>query len=40
MKKSLFTETLIVSTLQKAEQGQKISDICREPGISEATFYI
>jgi putative transposase len=39
MKKSRFTETQIVSTLQKAEQGYKISDICRELGISEAIFY-
>ncbi len=39
MKKSRFTETQIVSTLQKAEKGHKISDLCRELGISEATFY-
>jgi putative transposase len=36
MKKSRFTQTQIVSTLQKAEHGHKISDICRELGISEA----
>ena len=39
MKKSKFTETQIVSILQKAEKGHKISDLCRELGISEATFY-
>lgn len=39
MKKSRFTESQIVAVLQKAEQGQKIADLCRELGISEATFY-
>lgn len=39
MRKSRFTETQIVTVLQKAEQGQKIADLSRELGISEATFY-
>jgi hypothetical protein len=26
-----FTESQIVAVLQKAEQGQKIADLCREP---------
>jgi len=39
MKKSRFTETQIVSILKKQEAGVKHSDICREHGISEATFY-
>lgn len=39
MRKSRFTETQIVTVLQKAEQGHKVADLCRELGISEATFY-
>lgn len=39
MKKSRFNETQIISILNKAQQGQKIVDLCREHGISEATFY-
>ena len=40
MKAGHFTNEQIVSLLQEAEKGQKpIIDICREKGISEATFY-
>lgn len=39
MKKSKFSETQIVKILQEAESGQKISDLCRQHGISEPTFY-
>jgi putative transposase len=39
MKKSRFTETQIVSILKKHEAGIKTSDLCREHGISEQTFY-
>lgn len=39
MKKTRFTETQIVSALKKQESGIKTSDLCRELGISEATFY-
>jgi putative transposase len=39
MKKTRFTETQIVSTLKKQEAGVPTKDICRELGISEATFY-
>jgi putative transposase len=39
MKKTRFTETQIVSILKKQESGQKVSDICREHGISDATFF-
>ena len=39
MKKSLFSETKIVSTLNRNESGEKVKDLCRELGISEATFY-
>ena len=39
MKKSRFTEAQIVSILKQYEQGKKTSDLCREIGISEQTFY-
>lgn len=39
MKKSKFTESQIVKILQQQEAGVKVSDICRENGISEPTFY-
>jgi putative transposase len=39
MKKSRFTETKIVSILKKQEAGIPTADICREFGISQATFY-
>lgn len=39
MKKSRFTESQIVSILNQQHTGQKVSDICREHGISDATFY-
>jgi putative transposase len=39
MKKTRFTETQIVSILKQQENGLATKDICREHGISEATFY-
>lgn len=39
MKKGRFTEQQIVSALKKQESGIAAKDICRELGISEATFY-
>lgn len=39
MKKSKFTEAQILKVLQSQEQGKKVSEICREFGISEPTFY-
>ncbi|TNH11199.1 transposase [Testudinibacter sp. TR-2022] len=39
MKRSKFTETQIVNILKLAEQGAKVTDICREYGISIATYY-
>lgn len=39
MKKTRFTETKIVSILKKQEAGIPTADICREHGISQATFY-
>lgn len=39
MKKSQFSESKIIATLQRQERGEKVSAICREIGISDATFY-
>jgi putative transposase len=39
MRKSKFSESKIVALLKEAEAGRKVSDICREQGISSATFY-
>jgi putative transposase len=39
MRKSKFSESKIVSLLIEAEAGRKVSDICREHGVSSATFY-
>lgn len=39
MKKSRFSESQIISILNQQEQGMKVRDICREHGISDATFY-
>jgi len=40
MKKSRFTEEQIVFALkQEAEPGTPLPEVCRRPGISDATFY-
>ncbi len=39
MRKSKFTEHQIVSILKQHEAGVRVADICREHGISNATFY-
>lgn len=39
MKKSTFTESQIIKILASQESGRSVSDICREHGISQATFY-
>ena len=39
MKKSRFTEAQIVAILRQAEGGMPVPDLCRDHGISTATFY-
>jgi putative transposase len=39
MKKTKFTEAQIVFVVKQAENGVKIPEVCRQMGISEATFY-
>jgi putative transposase len=39
MKKSKFSESQIFNMLKKAESGVAVVDMCREHGISAATFY-
>lgn len=39
MKKTRFTESQIVASIQKQEAGIPVKEICRDLGISEPTFY-
>ncbi len=39
MKKSRFTEAQIAFVLRQAEEGTPVAEICRNAGISDATFY-
>lgn len=39
MKKSKFTDSQVMETLKRVEAGLAVPEICRELGISSATFY-
>ena len=39
MTRSRFTEEQIIGILKQANAGMKTADLCREHGISDATFY-
>ena len=40
MKKSRFTEEQITYALRQAESGTPVADVCRQLGVSEASFYV
>jgi putative transposase len=40
VKKSTFTEEPIAFALKQAELGTRLEEVCRQMGISEATFYL
>jgi putative transposase len=39
MRKSRFSEERIIGVLRRVEKGQPLTDVCREEGISDATYY-
>jgi putative transposase len=39
MKTSRFTDSQIIAILKQAEGGSPVPELCREHGISNATFY-
>lgn len=39
MRKSKFSDSQILDTLKQADSGKPVPEICRELGISSATFY-
>ena len=39
MKQSRYTDSQIINILKQAEAGAKVSDLCREHGMSDASFY-
>jgi len=40
MRKARFTEHQIIAVIKSVEAGRPVKDVCREAGISEATYYI
>ena len=40
MKKSRFSEEQVAYALRQAESGTAVADVCRQLGVSEATFYV
>ena len=39
MKKSRFTESQIVKAIKEHENGRNVNELCRELGVSTASFY-
>ena len=40
MKKSRYSDSQIIGILKQAEAGTAVPDLCREHGMSSATFYM
>lgn len=40
MKRSRHSEEKVLYALKQAENGTPVGDVCRQMGISEATFYV
>ena len=40
MKRSRYSDEQSAYALKQVEAGTAVADVCRQPGISEATFYI
>jgi putative transposase len=40
MKRSTFSEEQVAFALRQAEGGTPVRDVCRQLGVSEATFYV
>ena len=40
MKKSRFSEEQVAYALREVEGGRPVPDVCRQMGVSEATFYV
>ena len=40
MKRSKFSEEQVAYALRQAEGGTPVADVCRQVGVSEATFYV
>lgn len=40
MKRSRYTDEQVTYALRQVESGTAVADVCRQLGISEATFYV
>jgi putative transposase len=40
MKKSRYTDEQITFAMRQAERGTPVADVCRQMGVSEASFYV
>ena len=40
MKKTRFTESQILALLKEVASGKTVSEVCRKPGVSDATYYL
>ena len=40
MRRSKFTEEQVTFALRQVESGTPVGDVCRQIGVSEATFYV